>query len=197
MIMEAILLGLLIGFLRNGRWHHLMDIEFKGWYLIFAGALLQIVPIAATRLTETYSALQWAPFIGMSLIFMAVLMNWKLKGFKLLAAGALLNLLVMLVHGGKMPISIGMTQLAGLSSYAESIKAGTVINLISFEQANEVLRYLGKVIPIPKPYPLAKVISIGDVLITAAIVYFIQGEMIYYHFRSKGKMLKFSIKSRL
>lgn len=197
MILEAILLGLIIGFFRNGRWYHLMDIEFKGWYFIFLGAVLQIVPIAATRLTEQYSFLQWTPFIGMSLIFLAVLMNWKLKGFRLLAAGAALNLLVMLMHGGKMPISVSMTQFAGLSSYAESIKAGTIINLISFDQANEVFRWLGKTIPIPKPYPLAKVISVGDLLITIAIVYFIQGEMVYYHFRSKGKMLKFSIKSRL
>lgn len=196
MILEAIILGLVIGFFRNGRWYNLMEIEFKGWYFIFIGAALQIIPIAATKLTESYSLLQWTPFLGMSFIFLAVLMNWRLKGFRILALGALFNLLVMLLHSGKMPISLDMATFAGLSSFAESVKSGTVINLIPFEESAQVFRWLGKTIPIPKPYPLAKVISFGDLLITAGIVYFIQGEMVYYHFRSKGKMLKFSIKSR-
>jgi hypothetical protein len=197
MVLEAIVLGLIIGFFRNGRWYNLIEIEFKGWYFIFLGALLQIVPIAATKWTEQFEILQWTPVIGMGLIFIAVLMNAKLKGFKVIAAGAFLNLVAMLLHGGKMPISIDMTQLAGLSSYAESIKSGTIINLISFDEAHTLFKWMGKIIPIPKPYPLAKVISLGDVLITFGIVYFIQGEMVYYHFRSRGKMLKFSIKSRL
>ncbi len=197
MIIEAILIGLIIGVMRNGRWYHLMEIEFKGWYLIFIGALLQIIPIVATRLTESISLLQWAPYAGMVCIFIAVLMNWRLKGFRILALGAFLNLLVMAVHGGKMPVNLDIANWAGLSAYAESVKAGTVINLVPFDQAAAVLKWLGKTIPIPEPYPLAKVISLGDLIITIAIIYFIQGEMVHYHFKTKTKMLKFSIRSKL
>ncbi len=196
MVLEAIVIGLIVGFFRNGRWYNLMEIEFKGWYLIFIGAALQIIPIAATKLTERYSLLQWTPFVGMCFILFAVLMNWKLKGFRLIAFGALLNLLVMFIYSGKMPMSLNMANFAGLSSFAESVKAGTVINLVSLEDAGSFLKYLGKVIPIPKPYPLAKVISVGDLLISLGVGYFIQGEMVYYHFKSRSKMLKFSNKSR-
>lgn len=196
MIVEAILIGLIIGFMRNGRWYHLMEIEFKGWYLIFIGALLQILPIVATRLTESISLLQWAPYGGMVCIFVAILMNWRLKGFRLLALGGFLNLLVMAAHLGKMPVNLDIANWAGLSTYAESIKTGTVVNLMPFDQGSMLLKWLGKTIPVPKPYPLAKMISLGDLIITIAIVYFIQGEMVYYHFKSRSKMLKFSIKSK-
>lgn len=196
MIIEALVLGLIIGFFKNGRWYNLMEIEFHGWYLIFLGAALQIIPIAATKLTERFIILQWAPFIGLCLIWIAVLMNWRLKGFKLLALGALLNLVAMAAHSGKMPIHLGLAQMAGINALVESVKSGTVANLMSLEDSTNILRWLGKAIPIPKPYPLAKMISIGDLLMTIGIVYFIQGEMVYYHFRSKGKMLKFSIRSK-
>lgn len=196
MIFEALIIGLIIGFFRNGRWYNLMEIEFHGWYLIFLGAALQIIPIAATKLTETYVVLQWAPFIGLCLIWLAVLMNFRLKGFKLMAFGAALNLLAMVAHGGKMPINLGLAEMAGINAIVESVKSGTVANLMPLEESMSVLKWLGKTIPIPKPYPLAKMISFGDLLMTFGIVYFIQGEMVYYHFRSKGKMLKFSIKSR-
>lgn len=196
MIFEALIIGLIIGFFRNGRWYNLMEIEFHGWYLIFLGAALQIIPIAATKLTETYVVLQWAPFIGLCLIWLAVLMNFRLKGFKLMACGAALNLLAMVAHGGKMPINLGLAEMAGINAIVESVKSGTVANLMPLEESVSVLKWLGKTIPIPRPYPLAKMISFGDLLMTFGIIYFIQGEMVYYHFRSKGKMLKFSIKSR-
>lgn len=196
MIFEALIIGLIIGFFRNGRWYNLMEIEFHGWYLIFLGAALQIIPIAATKLTETYVVLQWAPFIGLCLIWLAVLMNFRLKGFKLMAFGAALNLLAMVAHGGKMPINLGLAEMAGINAIVESVKSGTVANLMPLEESMSVLKWLGKTIPIPRPYPLAKMISFGDLLMTFGIIYFIQGEMVYYHFRSKGKMLKFSIKSR-
>lgn len=197
MIFEAIILGFIIGIFRNGRWYNLMEVEFKGWYLIFLGAALQIVPIALTKLTEQVPVLSWAPFGGICLIWLAVLMNHKLKGFKLLALGAALNMLVMMLHGGKMPIHLGFAEHFGIGAIVESVKSGTMANLMPFDQATGLLKWLGKVIPIPKPYPLAKMISIGDLIISVAIVYFIQGEMVFYHFKSKSRMLKFSIKSKL
>lgn len=196
MIFEAIILGFIIGIFRNGRWYNLMEVEFKGWYLIFLGAALQIVPIALTKLTEQVPLLSWSPFVGICLIWLAVLMNRKLKGFKLLALGAALNLLVMAVHGGKMPIHLGYAENFGIGAIVESVKSGTMANLMPFDQAHGIFKWLGKVIPIPKPYPLAKMISIGDLIISIAIVYFIQGEMVFYHFKSKSRMLKFSIKSK-
>lgn len=196
MILEAIILGVLIGIFRNGRFYNLIEVEFKGWYFVFLGAALQIIPIAFTKLTEEISFLSWAPFAGVCLIWLGVLMNHKLKGFKLLAFGAALNLLVMLLHGGKMPIHLGFAEHFGISAIVESVKSGTMANLMPFDQAHGIFKWLGKVIPIPRPYPLAKMISIGDFIISIAIVYFIQGEMVFYHFKSKSRMLKFSIKSK-
>lgn len=196
MILEAIILGIIIGIFRNGRWHNLMGIEFKGWYLIFLGAALQIIPIAATRLTERFAILSWTPFVALLLIWVAVIMNWKLKGFRLLAFGAALNLLVMAANGGKMPIHLDWAQASGITTIVESVKSGTMANLMPFDQAGTALRWLGKIIPIPRPYPLAKMLSIGDLIMTIAIVYFIQGEMVFYHFRGKSKMVRFTIRSK-
>lgn len=196
MVVEAILIGLIVGFYRNGRLHHLMDVEFKGWYLVFLGAALQIIPIAATRLTEQIAALQWAPFVGIVLIWIAVIMNYKLKGFRLIALGALLNMLVMVVHAGKMPFNVNLANMTGISALAESVKSGTVANLIDMNASGSLLKWLGKTIPLPPPYPLAKMVSLGDVIVSVGIGYFIQGEMVFYHFRNKGKMVNFSIRSK-
>ncbi len=196
MVVEAIIIGLIIGFFRNGRLNHLLNIEFKGWYLVFLGAALQIIPIAATRLTESVTMLQWAPFIGIVLIWIAVGLNHKIKGFKIIALGALLNMVVMMLHGGKMPFNVDLANLTGITALAESVKSGTVANLIDMNGSAHILKWLGKTIPLPPPYPMAKMVSLGDVIVSVGIGYFIQGEMVFYHFRNKGKMVNFSLRSK-
>lgn len=194
MIFEALLIGLIIGFATNGRLHFLTEIEFKGWTLVLLGAILQVIPIALTDLTVKNPILQWTPVVGMGAMLLAVVVNWRLKGFRIIFIGALLNILVMMLHMGKMPIHVGVLEFAGLTDLAESVKENFVVNYVSFDQAPSLLKWLGKCIPIPKPYPFARVLSVGDVLITIGIIRFASAEMVRFHFKKKGRMLRYSYK---
>lgn len=192
MIFEAIIIGLIIGTIANGRLHFLTEVEFKGWTLILVGALLQVSPILMTNLTVKHPILQWTPLIGMACIAAAVAINWKLKGFRIILLGALLNIVAMALHSGKMPIHLGMMELAGLKAVADSVRDQFVVNYVGFDQVTDVFKWLGKCIPIPKPYPFPKVLSLGDLLITAGIIRFIYAEMTGFHFKKRGRMVKYS-----
>jgi hypothetical protein len=49
-----------------------------------------------------------------------------------------------------------------------------------------------KFIPIPKPYPLPKLLSIGDVLMSLGLLWMIVGEMKKTNYFGKGKMVSYT-----
>lgn len=90
--------------------------------------------------------------------------NYKYTGMLFLIAGVSLNLIVMYLNGFRMPIDpYFYSKIASANDYALT-RAG--FNLYhSLIDENTVLYLLGDTIPLMKPYPFPKVVSIGDVLI--------------------------------
>jgi hypothetical protein len=103
-------------------------------------------------------------------------MNIQRKSMKLFVIGVLLNFLVISFNGGKMPVSI--TGIKGINS--------TTIELPNREfdikhiavTPNTKLVYLADIILIPRPYPLPKILSIGDVFLMLGLFVFIQEVMV-------------------
>ena len=90
--------------------------------------------------------------------------NHKYTGMLFLIAGVSLNLLVMYLNDFRMPIDpYYYGKIASQNDYALT-KAG--YNLYhSLMDEHTVLYVLGDTIPLMKPYPFPKVVSIGDILI--------------------------------
>jgi len=86
-----------------------------------------------------------------------VLVNRRLAGLPVVAAGAASNALVIALNGGVMPASAAARHLAGLRESTGFVNSGPV--------AHPALAFLGDVFAVPAPVPLANVFSVGDVLI--------------------------------
>jgi hypothetical protein len=86
--------------------------------------------------------------------------NRRLPGMALIAAGALMNALAIVLNGGVMPAAATAQRIAGLTL------GGGFHN--SVHLAHPVLPALGDVIPVPGPLP--NVMSIGDLVLFAGIL---------------------------
>ncbi|MDK2919023.1 MAG: hypothetical protein PWQ37_1756 [Candidatus Petromonas sp.] len=196
MFLEAAILGLLIGIIRKGRFSNLAEIKINGWILIFIAVLLQLLPLLAPAFPFVEKYQRYFYIASTILILFVVTINLNKKGFRIISIGVLLNLFVMLMNGFKMPIYLEGLKFAGLESIVKGIETGDILNYMPLEKVMDWTKYFGKFIVVPKPYPLAKVISVGDIFMSLGIVLFIQGEMTKSYLTMKSRMIRMGYKSR-
>ena len=190
MFLEAVLLGLLVGWLRGGRSLNIGTLEFKGWVLVVIGFLLQMLPMLLGRMSWMAHNGHIIGFATLVLVFFIVVLNGEKRGFWLVATGAVFNILAMTFHGLKMPVSLSGLQHAGHLEMFESVSNNAVLNYIGLAHLTGWSDYLGKVIVLPHFYPLAQVVTVGDLLMSAGLFLFVMGQMTSSHyFRSKGRMV--------
>lgn len=196
MYLEAIVIGLIIGFFRNGRLMNFFEVKFKGWTLSIIALIVFLIPFGINLFTDSNEQTAIYPFIAMVICALIVLFNFEKTGMKILLLGLLLNLVVMGLNDFRMPIDTVKMEALGYGSFVASMSEGNVINYATMEQAHPISVYLGKIIALPKVYPLAKLISIGDIIISIGIAWIIQYEMLLSSVKTRGSMLQFSYKSR-
>lgn len=190
MFFEAVLLGLLAGRMRGGRLLNIGSVEFKGWVLVMIGFLIQMLPMLLGRMSWMAHNGHIIAFATMLLVFVIVVLNLDKRGFRFLAAGAALNILAMMLHGLKMPVYLAGLQKGGHLQLFESVSNSAVLNYTGLAQLTNWSDYLGKVIVLPQFYPLAQVISVGDILMSAGLFMFAMGQMTTsQYFRSKTRMM--------
>lgn len=191
MFIEALALGLIAGIVRNGRVRNLLELEIAGISLILTAVVLQILPIILEPFVKSENWLAFLPFAGTLVMVAAIIMNRRKKGFYIILLGAILNITAMAVAGFKMPVTEAALLRAGMQSLLETIQDGSVINYILVTAADGLSYYLGKVIALPEIYPLSKLFSVGDLLISGGLVYFIQDSMLNQWFRKSGSMINY------
>lgn len=89
-----------------------------------------------------------------------VVANRRIRGLRIVALGAVLNLAAIAANNGVMPASPDAARIAGHDR--ASVK---FVNSISTPDAH--LAFLGDIFAIPARYPLANVFSIGDIVLVA------------------------------
>lgn len=196
MYIEAVIIGIIIGMIRNGKFTNITDIRIRGLFLVVLSVAVQVSPIFLVKIEPVREYLYIFPFISLVLMSLAILVNISRKGMKVIFLGALLNIAVMALNNFYMPVDFASLEWAGLTPLLESIKSGSVIGYMNIENATTIGTYLGKILPIPSIYPLSKVLSIGDIIITIGIILFFQGEMSRSYFRGDNSMIKFSYKTK-
>jgi hypothetical protein len=197
MYIEAILIGLLIGMIRNGRLTNFNNAKFRGWAIAILAFVVYLVPYGLKIFSIGFENPQWFPFAAMGLIGVVALANFDKTGMKLFFVGTLLNMAVMAFNGFMMPIDIEKMRALGFESFVESITNGTVVNYIDSMDATKWTVFFSKIIALPNWYPLARVISIGDIVISVGIALVIQSEMLLHSMRTKNSMVRFSYKSKI
>ena len=102
-------------------------------------------------------------------VFAALLRNASRPGFRIIALGALANLVAILANGGFMPSSPdAWLALDGVAR----VPAGEFTNSV-LAGPGTAFAWLGDIFVLPRPIPLANVFSIGDALIAIGAVRFL------------------------
>lgn len=196
MYIEAVIIGIILGVIGNGKISNITDMRIRGLILVILSVAVQISPIFLVKIQALRPYLSIFPFIALVLMTLAVFLNISRKGMKIILIGSLLNILVMASNNFYMPIDFSSLEWAGLSPLLESIKSGSIIGYMNIEASNLIGTYLGKILPLPSFYPLSKVLSIGDIVITLGIILFFRGEMRKSYFRNDASTISFSYKTK-
>lgn len=181
MFIEPTIISLFVGKLRGGKLLNIEKVEIKAWYLLIISAFIQIslsiiktlnIPLGNIILKDYFTYIHGFSYF---LILTCVLLNLKKNSMKLFLIGIVLNFIVIFANGGKMPVS-----LEGIKGINNSIE----LPLSSFDikhkavDKNTKLVYLSDIILIPRPYPLPKILSIGDIFIMGGLFLFLQEAMV-------------------
>lgn len=197
MFIEAIILGIILGFIRKGRFSNLRLFKINGWVLIILAFLAQIMPLFTEKISFIEPYTRYSYIISMVFVLIVVLMNMGKKGFPIFLVGVILNLLVVIMNDFKMPIYFEGLRLAGMDYMIDAINNGEIINYMPLDKVTDWTKYLAKFIVIPRPYPLAKVISVGDILMSLGIIFLLQGEMVKSYLSAKGRMIRLGYKTKI
>ena len=160
-ILYAIPAGILAGLLAGGRLDGLANLRFRWAPLAIAGLLAQVVLFALPQGAEL-AAIGPAVYVGSTAaVLVALLVNVRLPGLSIVAAGAASNLLAIVANGGAMPVRAETLAAAGLDPH-DGFSNSVVTTTPNLEPLTDVFA-------IPAGVPLANVFSIGDALIAIGI----------------------------
>lgn len=190
MYFEAILLGVVIGWLRKGKIRHFFAYAFSGRYLALIALLIFVFPYALKIFgIQTHYAL--FPYAAMGLCALIALLNHRSFGMKLLFVGVLLNMVVMGMNHFSMPIDTEKLSDIGGAAFVEGILSGEILNYRPLAGSVGISAYLGKVVAMPSWYPFTMMCSVGDFVASTGIVLAVQNTMLI---NRKGDMLQFTIR---
>jgi hypothetical protein len=144
--------------LAGGRLARLVDIRLRAAWAVLASVAIQvgITTVAPGGSHIVHVALH---LISYALAAWFMVANRHVRGLPTVAVGAGLNLLAISLNGGVMPASATALRLAGLIARGGFNNSGLV--------AHPHLAFLGDVIPVPGPWPIGNVLSVGDLIIFA------------------------------
>ena len=191
---EGIIVGLILGKVSGGRFANLGRLNIRAWPFIFLAFVLQIYPMFVGKAAFVQKIQFYSYGVSYLLLFFCVILNLNQKGIWLILIGAIMNAVVIFANKMHMPISFQGLEMAGLQEMMNSIREGKILYHISLEEARNWTRLLGKYIVIPKPYPFARVLSIGDLFMTLGLILWIRGRMVQSIFSRRAEMLKFRYK---
>ncbi|MEC1525866.1 DUF5317 domain-containing protein [Neobacillus niacini] len=193
MVFDGILISFIVGLLRKGNLKAFSQLNLK-WGWVFP--LLLVVQLAVFTLQNDsvfLGQLSGSIYIVVYIIGLVFLfLNRKNPGFILIFIGVFLNFLVMVLNGGRMPVSVEAAAVLD-PGYIQALKDGLYAKHAMLTTESN-LGFLGDVIPISDPYPRTQIISIGDIIMNIGIFYFIQYLMVKHPLANRGKTASLSMK---
>jgi hypothetical protein len=176
-LLSAVAIGLFVGLLRAKGWgRHLAFPPLRGWWLVWAAFSLQGVAFSFHPIR------QWIPdsiasvilVISQTLTMSFFAANWKQHGFPIGALGVGLNLLVILVNGGFMPISpetvTYLVPNAPIDSWQIGERLGWGKDIVLSVQATHGWIFSDH-LRTPAWFPYKVAFSLGDVLMAIGVAW--------------------------
>lgn len=176
MIIILLLIGaVLFALIRRGQFLNLGRLDFRAPVLILLGFAIQLLVFQKfwQENSETRAFTPLAYFVSLSVLLVALMLNRRIPGAKVLLLGFLLNFIAISLNGGYMPVSQAARVISGQHALAPG---DTENNVVAMGPATR-LEFLGDIFAVPKELPLPNVYSIGDVLIAVGAAYLIYTAM--------------------
>ena len=144
--------------LAGGRLTRLADIRVRAVWVVLLAAALQvgIMNVAPGGSHWVHAALHICSYVLDAYFLFA---NRRLAGVPAVAVGAALNVLAISSNAGVMPASATALRIAGIDPRAGFDNSAAL--------AHAHVAFLGDVIPVPGPWPIGNVLSVGDLIIFA------------------------------
>lgn len=168
MIIEAVFLSVVIGYIRKGRLSNFENITIRYWYFIIISQILQIIVISlnGSVIHIKEDIFYWGHILSYIILLIPLIANVRLLSIGILGIGTLLNFIPIALNKGKMPVYL-----------PEGINATFDKGHILSDSTTRAY-ILSDIIPILKPYPLPKIISIGDIFLLIGAFLFVQYGML-------------------
>lgn len=192
MFLEAIVLGIIIGLLRGGRFSNLSKIHMKAGALIILLLLLQFSMVFLGRVTFIIPYRVLISYGLSVMIFILVSFSLAKPSFYLIPMGGLLNIIAMSFNGLKMPVRLPQELTPYFLTLKSGILSGEIFNYTLFSTSHEIFRYLGKIIILPEWYYGIHVLTVGDFIIALGVLFYIQSEMNNTSYFRRGNVYGFS-----
>lgn len=160
MFLEAIILSVIIGFIKGGNLRGFKRLNKLSAFLFIVGAVIQYLLGTLDQLVESNSidlVMKYnkpIQILSYAFILTGIFTNIKFKSLWVVLVGYIFNFLSVAFNDWVMP------------------------NLFSEEVESAKLAMLGKTIQFVEPYPFPKVISLGDLIIAFGIFSLIQEIML-------------------
>ncbi|OXT08765.1 hypothetical protein CE561_04085 [Thermoanaerobacterium thermosaccharolyticum] len=179
MIFDSLGASFIYGFLiRRGKLSGIADIDIKKPIFFVLGFALEF---GVLNLTDKYPIIMtyraYIHFLDYLMLFIGLWYNRHNKYMKVIAIGIILNFIVIFVNGGRMPVSINALNTAGISYLVPELQKNVIPTHQAMTAATK-LKFLCDILYLPKPYPLPKTFSIGDLFIATGIFLMVSNAMI-------------------
>lgn len=153
------------GALLRGRISRLFKIRLRGFYLVWAALVDQILVISVLP-AKPHLTLDIANLASYVAAATFVWMNRRVPGVLLVGAGGAMNLVAIVSNGGTMPATSSALRASGWRpAPGHFVNSGVV--------AHPLLAFLGDVFSTPRWFPFHDVFSVGDVLIVLAVAWLV------------------------
>lgn len=192
MVYDGILLSLIVGFIRKGNLRGLAQLKLKWGWIFPLLLIVQIITFVYQNDIKILGKASESIYMVVYIIGLLFLyLNRNHKGFMIIFIGVFLNFLVMVVNGGRMPVSEEAAAVLD-PMYIQALKDGLYAKHILLTDST-ILGFLGDIIPLGPPYPRTQVISIGDVVMNIGAFLFIQYLMLQPN-KKNSKITSHSLK---
>ena len=145
----------------GGRLSALGDLRLRAPWLALAGIVVQVVIVSVLPGGSSWLH-EAAHLLSYVLLGACAWVNRRVPGVWLIAAGGLLNFIVIVANGGVMPADPSLIIEAAQRGGHGFVNSGVV--------AHPHLAFLGDRIATPRSWPLANVFSAGDLVILLGVV---------------------------
>ncbi|MDK2930979.1 MAG: hypothetical protein PWR07_1110 [Bacillota bacterium] len=179
MLVDTAVASMVVGKLRGGTFSSLGEVPLRRVECILASFAIEVAVVAlgfrGTALIRSIAP--YAFFLSYVLLLYAIWANRHIRWMPLIGIGVVLNFVVILANGMRMPVSADMLTAVGMAQQVAAIESGRVLTYKLID-ATTPLWPLGDVIPIGSPYPIHRVVSIGDIAMAIGVFLLIQREML-------------------